>query len=262
MFPFCPSLDHVGVLASTVRDLAVSFDGLHGYDPADPVSAKRPRENLAPLERGIDGLRLAIAGGHFANGGTAPALDGVAQVAAATGVTRTVTFPEASRARSAAYVITASEGAQLHLNNLRARAEEFDPMTRDRFLAGALLPASAYVAAQRFRRWFRDQVREVFATVDVVLAPATPFPAPLIGQREAVVNGTTVATQPYLGVYTQPLSFIGLPVVSVPVGTTDGLPMGVQLVGRPFAEAALLRVAAELEARGIAKVPEAACRWS
>jgi Asp-tRNA(Asn)/Glu-tRNA(Gln) amidotransferase A subunit family amidase len=185
----------------------------------------------------------------------------VTRLAGELGVTRRVTVPEAARARSAAYVITASESAQLHLTDLRHRAGEFDPMTRDRFLAGALVPASAYLAAQRFRHWFRDRMREVFATVDVILAPATPFPAPVIGQREASVGGNIVATQPYLGIYTQPLSFIGLPVVSVPVGTVDGLPLGVQLVGKPFAEAALLRVAAELQARGLTEVPKATNLW-
>jgi aspartyl-tRNA(Asn)/glutamyl-tRNA(Gln) amidotransferase subunit A len=124
-------------------------------------------------------------------------------------------------------------------------------MTRDRFLAGALVPAGAYLGAQRFRRAFQARLRDLFASVDVILAPATPFPAPLIGQREAVVSGLTVQTQPYLGVYTQPLSFVGLPVVTLPVALADGLPLGVQLVGAPFAEAALLRVAAEVEARGL-----------
>lgn len=260
MFPFCASLDHVGVLGITVADLAVSFDILHGHDPADPVSADRPREDvLGGLDRGMEGLRLAIADGHFARGGTPEALSAVSVLADALGVSRRVTFPQAERARSAATVITACESAQLHLPNLRRRPADFDVMTRYRFLAGALVPARAYVAAQRFRRWYQDQVRKVFDSVDVVLAPATPFPAPLIGQREAIVDGVTVQTQPYLGVYTQPLSFVGLPVLSVPVATAEGLPLGVQLVAAPYAEAALLRVGAELERRGL--VREVAAPW-
>jgi aspartyl-tRNA(Asn)/glutamyl-tRNA(Gln) amidotransferase subunit A len=159
-------------------------------------------------------------------------------------------------------VIAATEGARLHLDSLRTRPGDFDPLTRDRFLAGALVPAHAYVQAQRFRHWFRERMREVFRTVDVVLAPATPFTAPLIGQREETVDGETVLTQPYLGVYTQPLSFAGLPVLTVPVRTVDGLPLGVQLVAAHYSEATLLRVAAELEARGLAAVPEAALRWT
>jgi AtzE family amidohydrolase len=263
MFPFCPSLDHVGVIGRSARDLAMSFDVLHGHDPGDPASSDRPYGPTArQLDRGIEGLRLALAGGYFARGGHPEALDAVAALAEALGVEDRVTFPEAGRARSAAMVITASEGAQAHLADLRRRPGDFDPMTRDRFLAGALLPASAYLNAQRFRRWFRAEAARVLASTDVVLAPTTPFPAPLIGQREAIVDGEVVLTQPYLGAYTQPLSFVGLPVLSVPVAGGSALPLGVQLIAAPFREAAVLRVAAELERRGLCVVPEAVPRWT
>ncbi len=254
MFPFCPSLDHVGVLGATVADLAGSFQVLQGVDPGDPGTVDRPADDVVSgLGRGIDGLRLALADGYYAEGGDAAALAAASGLARALGIEGVATIPEAARARSAAMVITASEGANLHLADLRDRPGDFDPMTRDRFLAGALLPAGAYLVAQRFRRWYQARVRELFSSVDVIVAPATPFPAPLIGQREAVVDGITVQTQPYLGVYTQPLSFVGLPVVTLPVAAAGGLPLGVQLIAAPFAEAALLRVAAEVEARGLAR---------
>jgi Asp-tRNA(Asn)/Glu-tRNA(Gln) amidotransferase A subunit family amidase len=102
---------------------------------------------------------------------------------------------------------------------------------------------------------------ELFGTVDVVIAPATPFAAPLIGQREAVVDGQTVLTQPYLGVYTQPISFAGLPVVTVPAASSGGLPLGVQLIGAHASEASLLRVAAELEARSLVGAWEVPAPW-
>jgi AtzE family amidohydrolase len=245
MLPFCPTLDVVGALARSVRDLAVSFGALVSDHEADAAG-------------GLDGLRLAVADGYFARGGTPAALGAVSELADALGVTATVSLPRAAEARAAAMVITATEGAHLHLDSLRRRPGDFDPMTRDRFLAGALVPAHVYLQAQHFRYWFRARMREVFRSVDVVLAPATPFPAPLIGQREAVVDGETVLTQPYLGVYTQPLSFAGLPVLTVPVGAVDGLPLGVQLVAGHFGEATLLRVGAELEARGLARLPELA----
>ncbi len=250
MYPFCDTLDTVGTLAASVRDLAVSFDLLDegaggGSTPEDPAG----------------GPRLALAGGYFARGGAPEALAAAADLAAELGVTRRVTVPGAAEARAAAMVITATEGAHLHLDDLRRRPGDFDPMTRDRFLAGALAPARAYLAAQRFREWFRARMAEVFRTVDIVLAPATPFPAPLVGQREAVVDGETVLTQPYLGVYTQPISFAGLPVVTVPVRTGGGLPLGVQLIGGHHREATLLRLAAELERRGLAAVGEVPVPW-
>jgi aspartyl-tRNA(Asn)/glutamyl-tRNA(Gln) amidotransferase subunit A len=145
------------------------------------------------------------------------------------------------------------EGANLHLADLKTRAKDFDPLTRDRFLAGALVPASAYAQAQRFRAWYRARVAEIFRDVDVLIAPTTPWVAPLIGApRLAVVDGTEVVTRAHSGVFTQPLSFIGLPVISVPVTVPGALPLGVQLVAAPFCEPALFRVAARLEAEGVA----------
>jgi aspartyl-tRNA(Asn)/glutamyl-tRNA(Gln) amidotransferase subunit A len=113
------------------------------------------------------------------------------------------------------------------------------------------LPAAVYVQAQRFRAWYRARVAELFGEVDVLLAPTTPCPAPRIGQDRVVLDGVEVMVRPNLGVYTQPLSFIGLPVLSVPVARTGGMPLGVQLVGAPFREAHVLRIGALLEAKGV-----------
>jgi AtzE family amidohydrolase len=253
---FAGSFDHVGPLARSARDLAAAFDALQGPDAADPVASRRPAEPCGPeLSRGIARLRFAVADGHFARGGEPAALAAVGTVAEALGARDTVTIPEAHRARAAAMIITAAEGAQLHLPDLRTRPDEFDPLTRDRFLAGALLPATAYVAAQRFRAWYRARVAELFEGVDVILAPTTPYPAPRIGQERITVAGAEVPMRPTLGLYTQPLSFIGLPVITVPLARSSGLPLGVQLVGAPFRESFLLRAAHYLESAGVVAAP-------
>ena len=249
---FAGSFDHVGAIGRSVRDLAAALDLMQGPDPEDPVCSTRPAEPCRPrLGEGVDGLRIAVLDGHFARGGEPEAFAAVEQVAAALGVSRRVTMPEAHRARAAAMVITASEGANVHLADLKRRPQDFDPLTRDRFLAGALVPAAVYVQAQRFRAWYRARVAELFAEVDVLLAPTTPCPAPRIGQDRIVLDGVEVLTRPNLGVYTQPLSFIGLPVLSVPVTRPGALPLGVQLVAAPFREAHVLRVGALLEAKGV-----------
>src|SRR5262249_61827932 len=98
-------------------------------------------------------------------------------------VAREIEIPEAQQARAAAFVITASEGASLHLPRLRTRARDFDPAVRDRLLAGALVPAALVVKAHKFRRWYRTQMLKLFEGVDAILAPATPFPAPRIRQQ-------------------------------------------------------------------------------
>jgi aspartyl-tRNA(Asn)/glutamyl-tRNA(Gln) amidotransferase subunit A len=251
--PLAWSFDHVGPFARDVADLALAFDTIAGPDSTDPACATRAPVPCVPaLARGVDGLRIALLGGHFARLATDDALAAARRAASALGVRREVTLPEAQRARAAAQVITACEAGAYHLERLRARAADFDPMTRDRLLAAALLPATAYVRAQRFRAWFRACVANVFAETDVLLAPTTPWTAPAIGAPWFTrIGDTEVPTRGHLGVFTQPLSFIGLPVISVPLSTAGSLPLGVQLIAAPFNEATLFRVAARLEAEGV-----------
>lgn len=251
---FAESFDHIGPFARSVQDIALAFDVLQTARGNDPVQCDRPPELCLPqLGEGIDGLRIAVADGYFAEGATPEAIAAVQQVATALGVTKTVTIPETFRARAAALTITACEGAERHWNDLRTRPQDFDPMTRDRFLSGAFLPASWYIQAQRFRQWYRDQVREIFQEVDLILAPATPYPAIQIGQNLIEVNGVKLPARPNLGRFTQPLSFIGLPVLAVPVVQNHPLPIGVQLVAAPYQESLILRVAAALEAQGVVR---------
>ncbi|PMB11501.1 Asp-tRNA(Asn)/Glu-tRNA(Gln) amidotransferase GatCAB subunit A [Fischerella thermalis CCMEE 5282] len=250
---FSSSFDHIGPFARSVRDIATVFDVLQGEDERDPVCTKRP-----PVEtrhgvslQNIDGIRIAIAGDYFCKGANLEALAAVQKVADALHVTEYVSIPEAHRARAAAFVITACEGANLHLEKLRQRPQDFDPATRDRFLAGALIPSHWYMQAQRFRSWFRDRVREVFEKVDIIIAPTTPISAPLIGQQTMILDGEEILVRPHLGLFTQPLSFIGLPVLSVPIQRTNALPLGVQLIVAPYHEALILQVASVLETKGI-----------
>ncbi|MEH2179791.1 AtzE family amidohydrolase [Nostoc sp.] len=253
---FSSSFNHIGPFARSVQDIATVFDVLQGEDDRDPICTKRPPELCLPqLKQDISNIRIAIAGDYFTKGAELEALAAVQKVADAIEVTEYVIIPEAHRARAAAFVITASEGANLHLDKLRSRPEDFDFATRDRFLAGALIPSSWYLQAQRFRRWYRDRVREVFQNVDVILAPTTPISAPLIGQQTMILDGEEILIRPHLGLFTQPLSFIGLPVLSVPIQRQNALPLGVQLIAAPYNEALILRVAAALEAKGIVSAP-------
>ncbi len=177
-------------------------------------------------------------------------------IARALSVTREVILPEAARARAAAYLITAAEGAAFHLARLRSRAADFDPAVRDRLFAGAMIPAAAVNKAQKFRAWFQAEVRKLFADVDVIITPATPCRAPLSGQKTMVLDGREVPVRAELGLYTQPISFIGLPALTVPVWTAgERLPIGVQLIAPAWREDYVLRVAQELEAMGVVSAP-------
>jgi len=256
---FAASLDHGGPFARSAEDLAIAYDALHGPDPDDPACAARPPEPVLPvLRHGLDGIRLAVAGGHFASQGAPEAFAAVERVAAALFVSRRIELPAAGVARAAAMIVTSVEGAELHLPDLIARAADFDPMTRARFLAGALVPGAWYAHAQRFRRWYCRELTALFRTVDVILAPATPYPAFPIGQASIELGGATLPAAGHLGVFTQPLSFAGLPVVAAPVAQAGPLPLGVQIIAAPWREDLVLRVAAAAQALGVLAAPSPA----
>jgi AtzE family amidohydrolase len=256
-FPFVASLDHLGPFARTTRDLALAYDAMQGFDADDPACANRATEPVMPhLDKGIDGLRVAVAGGYF-KGKTAEAVAAVDSVAAALGANRDIDIPQAERARSAAFIITASEGASLHLDRLRTRAKDYDPAVRERLIAGAMTPASLVVKAQKFRRWYREEFLKLFAEVDAILAPATPCTAPLIGQQTFMLDDVELPVRANLGLYTQPISFIGLPVVAVPVPLAP-LPIAVQIIAAPWREDVALRIAHALEAQGVVAAPRPA----
>jgi len=253
-YPFVHSLDHVGPFANGVGTLAAAYDAMQGPDAGDAACRNSAPEPVSDqLERGITGLRIARATGYFEDNAEPEVVALVAQAAAALGVTQTVEIPEAARGRGAAYVITASEGAQLHLPDLRKRPDDFEPLIRDRLLAGALMPAAWYLQAQRVRRWYYRQVMALFKDVDVILAPATPRPAHRIGQDTFTVRGTKMLARPSTGLLTQPISCIGLPVIAAPVGKISGLPVGMQIIAAPWREDLCFRVARALEAGGAAR---------
>ena len=157
----------------------------------------------------------------------------------------------ALESRAAAFLITNAESSAFHLERLRARAHDFDPDTRDRFLAGAFLPAAWLVQAQRVRRWFHDEMLRQFESLDLIVAPSTPCVAPSTGEKVLRFRGEDLPLRPNIGVFTQPISCIGLPVACVPV-FTGALPIGVQIIAAPWREDLCLRAAHMLETMGVA----------
>jgi AtzE family amidohydrolase len=253
-FPFVASLDHLGPLARSARDLALAYDAMQGPDHEDPVCAQREVEPAASeIGKGVKGLRIARLEGYFAKMGEPEAYAATALVAKVLGSSETVELAETAVARASAYLITASEGAALHLSRLRERAGDFDPDVRDRLIAGAMIPATWTVQAQKIRRHYQSRFRELFERFDVLLAPATPTRAPKIGQKTFKLDGQELLVRPNIGIYTQPISFVGLPVVAVPVWPDDGLPIGVQVIAPPWREDLALRVAYQLEKDGVCK---------
>ncbi|WP_274520090.1 AtzE family amidohydrolase [Meridianimarinicoccus roseus] len=245
---FAESLDHVGPIARDLDMLEAAYDALQGTDPDDPAQLPPPPdpvENAAPL-------RAALAAGAFFDRCDPAASKGAERAAQALGAARRLDLPGIDAGWSAATVITLVEGSEAHLDELRHAPDAFDPMTRDRFLAGALVPAPAYLAAQRARRLWQSRALHAAADIDVLITPGLPFAPPPLSCDALLLNGETVDPRSMLGLFTQPFSCIGWPAMMVPLVGGSGLPRAVQLVARPWQERQLFRAARQLVAAGVA----------
>ncbi|MEO5669286.1 MAG: AtzE family amidohydrolase [Ramlibacter sp.] len=258
--PFVHSIDHLGPIADCVETLALSYDAMQWPDLQDPgCHARRVQPAGQQLAAGVAGLRIGVLGGYFHENASGPAREAVALAAQALGARDEAIWPDAALGRAAAFIISASEGGSLHLPELRERAADFEPLSVDRFIAGALQPAHWYLKAQRFRRVYRDRVNALFADWDLLLCAATPVSAPLIGEEWITVNGQRHPCRPSMGLLTQPVSFAGCPVVAAPLWPqgTGEMPIGVQLIAAPWREDLALRAAALLQSSGLARLKKA-----
>jgi aspartyl-tRNA(Asn)/glutamyl-tRNA(Gln) amidotransferase subunit A len=145
---------------------------------------------------------------------------------------------------AASFAIVATEALAYHAEWLRTRARDYQPDVRERLRMGAFVSGVHYVRAQQVRQLVRQEVDAALARRDVLLAPTTPIPAPVLGEAETVLGDGTSDVRSALIRFTRPFNFSGHPACSVPCGfTTNGLPLGLQIVGRPFDEATVLRAA-------------------
>ncbi len=259
-YPFVHSIDHLGPMADSVALLSAAYDAMQGADPLDPgCHALAVQPTLPSLNVGTKGLRIGQLGGYFHDMASDEART-VAALAAETlqATNRSVIWPDAALGRTAAFMITASEGGCLHLEDLKKRPQDFEPHSVDRFIAGALQPLDWYLRAQRYRRIYRDKINALFQDWDVLIAPATPVAAPTIGTEWIEIQGQRLPSRPSMGLLTQPISFAGCPVVAAPMWpqATKGLPIGVQLIAAPWNEHLVLRAAAALQTAGVAHLKE------
>lgn len=234
VYPFVDSFDDIGPFATDIAGLRIATEVLRGA----PLAGKMP-------------ARIAMLGGWFADNLSADMASARDRVAGQLGAP-TVELPAVEVARSAAFLMTASEGGRFHAPMLADHALLYDPATRDRLIAGATLDRAIVDRAHRFRRWFAGQADALFTEWDVLIAPATPCAAPTIADPMIEVGGQRVPARAHLGIHTQPLSFIGLPSLVVPLRDCGPLPLGLQLVGPPGCEARLFTLAERLEREGIA----------
>jgi aspartyl-tRNA(Asn)/glutamyl-tRNA(Gln) amidotransferase subunit A len=253
-FPFVHSLDHLGPFASSVHDLAAAYDVLQGPAQQDRACAQRAPEPVLERLGRPRRLRVGVLGGWFHCHASHAARDAVRIAAQVLEAQRSVEWGMAEAARSAAFIITGSEGGSLHRDRLRTHYDQFEPLSRDRLVAGSLIPADWVIRAQRVRALAHEEMLGLFDEFDLLLAPATPVAAPAIGTTQLDLHGKLWPARASLGLLAQPISCIGLPVCTVPMWpeACHPLPLGVQLIAPPWREDLCLAAAHLLEQEGVA----------
>jgi aspartyl-tRNA(Asn)/glutamyl-tRNA(Gln) amidotransferase subunit A len=249
VLPLAWSLDHVGPMCRSAADSALMLGAIAGYDPRDPSTSALPVPDYAAALTGqVKGLRIGLLRQFFLETAGAPERHAVeAAVETLEGLGASVQDVRLEQMRYAAGVAAAVisvESYAYHEAWLKTRGAEYGPDVRERLLVGAFVSGADYLKGQRVRRLLRDEVDQALGGVDVLIAPTVPIAATEVGVREVDVNGRREAVRPSLIRYTRPFNASGHPAASVPCGfTADGLPIGMQVIGRSFDEATVLRVA-------------------
>ncbi len=248
VIPGAWSLDYVGPMTKTVEDTALMLKAIAGWDPKDPESSRAPVADYPKALTGqVRGLRLGIPKSYFFE-----RLDGHVEAAVrkAIGVLEElgakvveVRLPD-MEGMKAVFILLAGEVAAFHEKWLRERPGDYSPQLRSGLESRRLVPATQYLKAQRARRAFNVQFSRLFAPIDALLTPTTPTVAPKIGEETILINGQKEEIVSAMLRFTWPFNLTGAPAITVPCGfTRRGLPIGLQIVGRPFDEATVLRVA-------------------
>lgn len=231
------SLDHIGPMTRTVEDTVLMLKALEGYDPRD-IRSRRVAPVEVNLQQGVKGLRIGVlAGSEFLATPEAMAgwQIGLAELEKAGAELREVSIPDFELLRSLNGALLAHEAAAYHQANLSARLSDYGEFMRQRVLAAYAYSPSAFVLVQQARQTIRRRFEALFEEIDLLSTPTMPGPAPLLGTPAPVT-------------FTGPFNFLGWPAITVPVATNaDGLPLGLQLVGRAWDEATVLRAAQVVE---------------
>jgi aspartyl-tRNA(Asn)/glutamyl-tRNA(Gln) amidotransferase subunit A len=249
VLPLAWSLDHVGPMCRSAADCALMLGAMAGYDPRDPSTSVLPVPDFAAALTGqVKGLRIGLLRRSFLESAGAPQRQAVEQAVKALETlgasVQEVTLEQMRYAAGAAAAVISAESYAYHEPWIKTRAAEYGPDVRERLLVGAFVSGSEYLKGQRVRRLIRDEMDRTLAGVDVLIAPTLPIAATPVDARAVDIDGQTHPVRPSLVRYTRPFNVSGHPAASVPCGfTAEGLPIGMQVIGRPFDEATVLRVA-------------------
>jgi aspartyl-tRNA(Asn)/glutamyl-tRNA(Gln) amidotransferase subunit A len=249
VFPLSWSLDHVGPMTRTVADAALMLQVIAGHDRHDPTTrtAVVP-DYTASLTGDIEGARLGIPQEFYfeqLDAEVADSMRAAVQTLERAGArVEEVSLPLSKYAAAAGRIISLTESAEIHEKFLKTRFADYSPDVRAGFVVGQLILGKHYMKAQRLRSLIRQEMAAVLRRVDALVTPTVPIAAPRTGQATVEIGAERVETMWALSRLTRPANLTGFPAISVPCGFTQGgLPIGLQLIGRPFAEATILQIA-------------------
>lgn len=251
VMPLSFSADNVGPLTRTARDCARIMSVIAGHDPRDPTSAGMPVPDYeAGLTGNLRGIRIGMPSTYFFDEVDAPvraAIEAAASVLAERGATIVpLTLPLMDAVATYAAVVSRVEGATIHAESMRQRPQDFATHINARMFPGYAIPATYYVEAlSRRGPILKAFAKEVFSQVDLLVTPTIRTCLPTLAATD-IDNGPPATEQAALGIATntRPFNYLGLPSMSIPCGfDPNGLPIGLQISGRPFAEAAVLQAA-------------------
>ncbi len=249
VLPLAWSLDHVGPMCRTAMDCALMLGAMAGYDPRDPTTSVLPAPDyLAALTGQIKGLRIGVLRAFYLES-TDPAARALVEAAvkALEGLgasVQDVNLELPKHAAAASYAVISPEAYAYHEGWIKTRPRDYGADVRQRLLVGAFVSGADYLKGQRVRALIRDEVDRALGKLDVLVCATTPMPAPAVGQNEVAIGAETQPVRPNLIRFTRPFNLTGHPAASVPCGfTAAGLPVGLQIIGRPFDEATVLRAA-------------------
>ena len=247
VFPLSWTLDHVGPLTRTVEDSALLLNALAGHDPKDPYSANRPAEDFArDLRRGVGGGVIGVPREfyfeHIEEGVGERVREAIEVFVSLGAEVRQIDIPNLEETLRAQRYTLAADAYAIHEERLKSAPEKFGEEVRERLLEGERLKAHRYASAQQRRLGAKGEFEGALGAVDVLLAPTVPIAATLIDQREVEIGDYEEPVRSAVTRLTGPANLNGFPSLSVPCGSTgSGLPVGIQLIGRPFDEATLYR---------------------
>ncbi len=249
VYPLSHSCDHVGPMVRTVADAAVLLQAIAGPDPKDPTTSRAavPDYTLA-LREDIRGLRLGVPQEYFFDDVEPAVRDGITtavqHLSSLGAVVEEVSIPSMQHVIASSTAIIGAEAYEIHAQTLKTHSQDYGADVRSRLMLGACIQASQYLKAQRFRTLLCQEMLDILGRVDALITPTTLMTASKIGEPTVHIGGKEVVVAAHIARATRPFNMTGLPAISVPCGfTPDGLPIGLQIVGRPFEETTVLRLA-------------------